>query len=450
MEVSLSQVSHWNSSLVALPFFVALQNVVSNNDVNGIAANRDSLRKINFDFRHLVDPQGKITNQKSSGRCWLFAGLNVLRNKMIKEYKLESDFELSQSYLFFYDKLERANFFLETIIANRTKDLEDRVIQHVFDDPLCDGGQWDMFTNLVKKYGVVPKNVYGETYHSSRSSRMNWVLTWKLRQYAEYIFENGNESDENLRQKKNEFLGEFYRLLSLFLGTPPTNFNWYYTDTDKKYHQEMNLTPRDFMRMTNVNVDDYVCLVDDPRNEYNTKLRVKYLGNVAEGNAVTYFNVPINVLSSSTAASIRGNDPVWFGCDVGKWLHRDTDYMDTNLFSYDKLFDTNLTMSKKNKLIYRNSIMTHAMVFTGYDSNERNNNVSQCMEEDITKWRVENSWDAKGIQKGYYTMSQDWFREYVYEVVIHKSYLDKNLLEVMNGEVPVKDLPPWDPMGSLA
>ena len=450
MEVSLSQINYWNSSLVTIPFFLALQNVVSNNDVNGIAANRKQLQQINFDFRHLVETQGKITNQKSSGRCWLFAGLNVLRNKMIKEYKLENDFELSQSYLFFYDKLERANFFLETIIANRTKDLDDRVIQHVFDDPLCDGGQWDMFVNLVKKYGVVPKNVYRETHHSSNSRRMNWVLTWKLRQYAENIFENKEMSEEDLRRKKLEYMEEYYRLLSLFLGTPPADFDWSYTDKEKKYHQVKNLTPKDFYKMTNVNLDDFVCLVDDPRNDYYQQLRVKYLGNVAEGKAVTYFNVPIEDLSRSTAGSIRGNDPVWFGCDVGKWLHRDTDYMDTNLFDYDELFDTKFKMSKKNKLIYRNSIMTHAMVFTGYDSRERNNSVNQCVEEDITKWRVENSWDAKGIQSGYYTMSQDWFKEYVYEVVVHKSYLSEELKERLEGEVGVKDLPPWDPMGSLA
>jgi len=450
MDVSLAQINQWNGSLAAIPFFLALQNVVTNNDLNGIAANREYLRQVNFDFRHLVDPQGKITNQKSSGRCWLFAGLNVLRNKMIKKYKLEKDFELSQSHLFFYDKLERANFFLETVIANKTKDLEDRLIQHIFDDPLSDGGQWHMFTNLVKKYGVVPKNVYGETHHSSNSRRMNWVLTWKLRQYAEYVFENSEKSDDELRKQKTVFLEEYYRLLSLFLGTPPASFNWYYTDTNKKYHQESNLTPKDFLHKTDTDVDEYVCLVNDPRNAYNMHLRVKYLGNVAEGDAVTYFNVPIDALSKSTANSIRENEPVWFGCDVGKWLHRGNDYMDTHLFAYDKLLNTSFEMSKKNKLIYRNSIMTHAMAFTGYDSNQRNNNVSQCVDEEITKWRVENSWDAKGIQSGYYAMSQDWFKEYVYEVVVNKKYLTNELREILESSKETKDLPPWDPMGSLA
>ena len=439
MSLSLSQVNQWSANLSTMTMFLALQNSVTNNDVRKLVNNWDNYRQTNFYFNHNLDPEVKITNQKSSGRCWMFAGLNVMRHYLMREFNLPKDFEFSQSYLFFYDKLERANFFLNSVIDNRSKPSDDRLLQHLFDDPICDGGQWDMFVNLVKKYGVVPKTAYAESFHSSSSSRMNWVLTWKLRQYAQEIM-SADKSEEELRKMKEDFLKEYHRILALFLGTPPQYFTWAYYDKDNKYHNEGEMSPRDFAKKVNVDLDDFVCLVDDPRHEYYQRMRVDYLGNVKEGKSVTYYNVPIKELEQNTAKCINENHPVWFGCDVGKWLHRELDYMDTGLLDYERLLGTNLTMSKRDKLVYKNSLMTHAMVFSGYED----------VDGEVRKWRVENSWDSKGIQSGYYAMSNAWFKEYVYEVVVHKSVLSDELKNRMSECQEEVVLPPWDPMGSLA
>lgn len=446
MSIDLKQINKWNGNVANVTMFIALQNAVTKNNINDLVIDWEEYNKQNFNFNHVIETEGKSTNQKSSGRCWMFAGLNVIRNKFIKQLGLKSDFELSQSYLFFYDKLERANYFLESIIKNRNKELNDRLMQHLFDDPLCDGGQWHMFTNLVKKYGVIPKQAYKESFHSSNSRKMNWILTWKLRQYANNILDNKGKNIDELRDIKSRNLEEYHKILCLFLGTPPVYFEWSHKDKDDKYKIEKDLTAKDFFKKIEMNLDDYVCLVDDPRNEYNKKMKVEYLGNILDGEAIKYYNINIEEIIKYTAKSIRENQPVWFGCDVGTWLHHSLNLMDNKILNYESLINSSMHMSKKNRMLFRNSVMTHAMVFTGYENEETE---SECS-DNIIKWRVENSWGAKGVEDGYYSMTNSWFREYVYEVVVHKELLDKEILEKMNKSEDTIILPPWDPMGSLA
>lgn len=437
MSLSLNTLNQWNSNLANFVMFTALQNTVLHNDLNKITTDWESEKDNNYFFNNRVEKQGKITNQKSSGRCWMFAGLNLLRNQFIKKYNLPKDFELSQTYLFFYDKLERGNFFLENIIKNRELGVDDRLIQHLLDEPLSDGGHWATFVNLVNKYGVMPKSAYPETYHSGATRKMNWVLGWKLREFAREILIANDKTEDELREKKMEFLKEYHQLISLFLGTPPAHFDWVYEDKDDKYHIFKNLTGKDMSKMIDLDLNEFISISNDPRNDYGKKLRVTYFGNILEGQPIIFYNDKIETLIDLTAKSIKNNIPVWFGCDVGKWLHKEKDAMDLKLTNYDVL-GTTFKMSKKDKLTYRLSSPTHAMVFTGFE----NDNLT------IKKWRVENSWGSKGINDGYYSMTHDWFKEYVYEVIIPKSMLEKDYLEKFGEEEVI--LPPWDPMGSLA
>jgi len=436
MSLSLSTLNKWNTNLTQVVMFTALQNAVLHNDLNKLTTDFSVEKDNNYFFNHVVEKQGKITNQKSSGRCWMFAGLNLLRNQFIKKYNLPKDFELSQTYLFFYDKLERGNFFLEEIIKHRDLDISDRLIQHLLDEPLGDGGHWATFVNLVNKYGVMPKSAYPETYHSGATRKMNWVLEWKLKEFAREVLMKKDLTDDELREQKLEFLREYHRLISLFLGTPPSHFDWVFEDKDDKYQSYKNLTGKDMSKMIDLDLNEFVSISHDPRNDYQKKMQISHFGNILEGKPMVFYNDKIETLIDLTKKSIDKNIPVWFGCDVGKWLHKDNDAMDLKLTNYD-ILGTTFKMSKKDKLIYRLSAPTHAMMFTGYEDDN----------EGIKKWRVENSWGSKGINDGYYSMTHDWFKEYVYEVVVPKSILDEDYLEKFEEEIV---LPPWDPMGSLA
>lgn len=421
----------------------ALINCVTQNDLNQLVLQRDVVQQLNHYFPHKVKTEGKATNQKSSGRCWIFAALNMMRLPTIDTFKLPNDFEFSQSYVFFWDKLERCNYFLECIQKTINKEIGSREIDHLVKDPLCDGGQWDMFVNIVEKYGVVPKSVYNESYNSSNSRRMNWVLTYKLREYA-CKMRNGTG------KTKGEYLNEIYRLLCTFLGEPPKTFDWEYVNKENEYKKVSGLTPKQFYQdYVPVQLDDYICLIHDPRNEYHTCYSVQYLGNVVEGRSVKYINVPIEEIKECAVKSIKDNESVWFGCDVGKWFERKNCVMDTSILNYKDILETEFTMNKKERLEYGESLMTHAMLFTGVDCEEQNNTVQNQKETSVHKWRVENSWSDSGPTKGYYVMTDAWFNEFVYEVVVKKKYIQQNTInEYNNGQVVT--FPPWDPLGALA
>tara|TARA_B100000674_G_scaffold490254_1_gene505745 strand:- start:160 stop:1506 length:1347 start_codon:yes stop_codon:yes gene_type:complete len=422
-------------------------NSVSNNNLNDVALNRENYQQISHIFSHRVKNEGKVTNQKSSGRCWIFAALNMMRLPTMEKYNLENDFEFSQSYVFFWDKLERCNYFLECIYNTIESERDSREIKHLLTDPLCDGGQWDMFVNIVEKYGLVPKSVYNESHNSSNSRRMNWVLTYKLREYACIIREKSENGSK--KELKDKFMSEIYEILCIFLGEPPSKFNWEYYDKNKEYHRVKGMTPLEFYNNLSIKCNDYYCLIHDPRNEYNKCYSVKYLGNVVEGRKIKYINLPIEKIKKYAVKSIKENESVWFGCDVGKWFERKKCVMDTDVFNYEEIFNTEFGLNKRERLNYGESLMTHAMLFTGLDCEEENNTVKNETETIVNKWRVENSWSESGPAKGYYIMTDKWFDEYVYEVVLHKKHLNEGEIRELN-EGEVKTFPPWDPFGALA
>lgn len=399
-------------------------------------------REIPHEFSISLE-QGAVTNQKRSGRCWMFAALNCMRFQVIKKQNLE-DFELSQSYPLFYDKLEKANYFLESILDTLDEPTDGRLIAHLLAAPLNDGGQWDMLCSIVEKYGLVPKTAMPESVSSSATQEMVSYMTEKLREYA-CVLRKGHKagkSMEQLKKEKEAMMETVYRMLCISLGKPPKTFTFEYRDKDGNFHREENLTPKAFYeKYVGLRLDDYVSVINAPTEDkpFYRSYTVQYLGNVKEGRPVKYVNLPIEEMKQAAIAQLKDGEPVWFGCDVGKRSFRDGGLMDTGIYDVETLFDTDFPMTKAERLEYGQSLMTHAMVFQGVNLDENGR---------PDRWRVENSWGEEAGKKGYFVMSDRWFDEYNYQVVVNKKYLSSKALEAYEKE-PVR-LNPWDPMGSLA
>ena len=440
--ITLSNIRKFNKSFNSSTSNQLARNALIQNDINKVAVHWENFSKINHIFSNTISKQLPVTNQKSSGRCWGFAGLNLLRLEIVKNYNL-SNFEFSQNYFMFWDKLEKANYFLENILKTLDQNYDSRLMMHLLQAPVQDGGQWDMFVNLIEKYGLVPKSVMPETNHSSKSSMMNYFLTHKLRECA-FILRKSKKprtTIKQLRSKKEEMMSVIYSLLCMFLGNPPIKFDWSIKDKNNKFTRFNNVDPLDFYRkFTKIKLKNKVCLINAPMSnkKMNELYTIDFLGNVVGGNIIKYANVEINELKKAAIKSIKNDEAVWFGCDVGKMFNRELGIMDMDLYDYEKLFDTKFKMNKASRLEYGDSAMTHAMLFTGVDL-KRNT---------PRKWRVENSWGDKNGDKGYYLMSDSWFDEYNYEVVVDKKYLSNKTLEIFNREP--HNLEPWDPMGALA
>ena len=382
------------------------------------------------------------TSQGKSGRCWLFASLNMLRPGAMKKMNLK-EFEFSQNYAMFWEKLERANYFLESMIELANQPLDSPLINFLAGDVLNDGGQWDMLAAVYKKYGVVPKEAMPETFDSSNTEQMNQRLRTLLRTGALRLREMVAEGDsaEAVQAKKEELLAGVYRILTISLGVPPKTFDWQWQDADGKFHRDGEITPKAFYeKYVDTDLDDYVCLVDDPRPKHpkGATLTVEYLGDVVGGQQVLYLNVDIETMKTLAAASIEKGDPVWFGCDVGQMASRERGLLVHNLYDYSALLGVDLSTTKEDRVNSGQSMMTHAMLLVGVD----------MVEGKPRRWRVENSWGTDIGDKGFFTMDDDWFTEYVFEVVVKKSDLPDELRAALDTEPLV--LPAWDPMGALA
>ena len=418
-----------------------MQNVVTQHDVNEVALNRNVVAGAAHNFSNVLD-DWKVTNQARSGRCWMFAGLNLFRSETKNVLNLKQ-FEYSQNYVMFWDKLERANFLLEAVIETADRPIDDRTVAWLLQSSINDGGQWDMFVSLIKKHGAVPKEVMPETESSSNSMRMNFILNYQLRQGARSIRQSyANELGlEAMRQAKSETLNVIYQVLCIHLGTPPSQFNWQWTDKDDEFHRDGEMTPAQFAEKYIVTpMDEYVCLVHDPRetSPVGRTYTIQYLGNVVDGVPIRYLNVDIQLMKDLTLRMLQDGKPVWMGCDTGKQMHRDKGIWDAELFDYAGVYGAEFGMDKAARLEYHQTRMTHAMLFTGVD----------VVDGQPRRWRVENSWDDKVGDKGFFLMNDSWFAEYMFEIAVPKSYLPEDMQRALDLEPIV--LPPWDPMGSLA
>ncbi len=416
----------------------AIMNAITNNKLTELSLNHRFLSRHNNLFTHRIKTKG-ITDQKRSGRCWLFAGLNVLRPKVIEKYKLKN-FEFSQTYLFFWDKLEKANRFLEFIIESRDRDLLDRELSIFLDRPVFDGGYWSYVVNLIDKYGVVPKSAMPETYNSKNSWVMNRMISRKLREDAVILRKLADDGagPDRLRQEKIEMLKTIYRILVLNLGEPPKEFTWRYEDKDGNVSKPETYTPREFYeKVVGVDIRDYVALFNYPGKEFNRLYQCDNVRNIFEYPDPVYANLDIRALEDYTLKSVLDDEPVWFACDIIQDRDSEHGILSTRVFDYQSLYGVEMKIDKQNRIFFRESSGNHAMVFTGVDVKDAK----------PVKWWVEDSHGKDSGDNGHWVMYNDWFDEYVYAVIINKKYLPKKVQKIFQ-QKPVH-LPPWDPMATL-
>ena len=426
----------------ANPKFAAMENAISHNGLLASLEKRSAAVE-NTPVFSLDLTKDKVSDQKASGRCWMFAALNTFRHKMIAGFQLE-DFELSQAHTFFWDKYEKSNWFLEQVLATADQELTSRKVKFLLDTPQQDGGQWDMVVALFEKYGVVPKSVYPESISSSNSRELNQILNKLLRQDAQILRElvaEGANSPE-LQAKKEELLQEVFNFLAMNLGLPPRQFDFSYRDKDNNFHSESGLTPQVFFKKyVDLKLDDYVSIINAPTADkpYGKSYTVEMLGNVVGSKPVRYLNVEMDRLKELAIAQMQAGETVWFGSDVGQSSNRKAGIMADGMYDFTSSMDIQLTQDKAGRLDYSESLMTHAMVLTGVDLDENGK---------AKKWKVENSWGEKVGNKGYFVASDSWMDEYTYQIVVRKEFLTEAELAAYEAEPIV--LAPWDPMGALA
>jgi len=438
--LTAEQLAGMNSAFAADPVLKRTQNAIARVSVDELAIDHQLATALSTTVSNRID-DWKVTNQKKSGRCWLFAALNLLRAGA-KEVLDVKEFEFSQNYAMYFDKLERANYFLQSILDTAERPEDDRLVSYLLQTLMGDGGQWDMAVNVFRKYGAVPKAAMPETESSSNTGRMNAVLCSLLRRGAHELRALRSAGDTAAEgQARERIIAEVHRILTLHLGTPPSSFEWEYTDDKKAFHREGVLTPQEFLaKYTTITLDHYVCLVDDPRAEHpkGSTLTVEHLGNVVGAAPVLYLNVDIALAKRLAKEAILDGQPVWFGCDVGPQMVRKDGIWDARLYDYAGLYGAELAMDKETRVRFGESAMTHAMLLTGVD----------VLDGEARRWRVENSWGDENGDQGFYTMADNWFDEYVFEVVVDKSRLSAELQEALQANPIV--LPAWDPMGALA
>ncbi|OAK96145.1 bleomycin hydrolase [Phaeosphaeriaceae sp. SRC1lsM3a] len=455
-DVSATAVEGWEKELMEDPKNRLALAALSSNSANAVLSSRSAVIADTQKFNIKIPLEGSpITNQASSGRCWLFASTNVFRVAIMKKYKL-SEFQLSQAYLFYWDKIEKANYFLESILETTSEDIDSRLIQALMASPVGDGGQWDMVVNLVAKYGLCPHSLYPDSFNATSSSTMDRLITTKLREDAVRLRSVASSSTpaelkkSTIANMKESMLKEIHLILTLMLGPPPPPnkaFAWEYYDKDGNFCT-VRTRPTAFAKelsdsktaraLSGTDVNQLFSLVNDPRNPYNRLLSVKNLGNVYGGRPVTYVNVDMKTIKEACIAMLKRGIPVFFGSDVGKYSDSTKGIMDTALYEYELGFNIKLGLTKAERLQTGESQMTHAMVLTAV----------HVVDGKPVRWRVENSWSDRVGDKGYFVMSDAWMDEFVYQAVVDPSVVSSSVRKVLEQEPKLLEL--WDPMGALA
>lgn len=419
---------------------LVLRRALNRNSLANIANNMETCQKSTMKFSIDIKTL-KATAQKSTGRCWIFAGCNVLREIVAKKLQLEN-FEFSQNYIAFWDKFEKANYYLETIMELIDCDYDDRVFAHLTSRPIQDGGQWDMFVNIVQKYGLMPKDAMPETFQSSNTATMNQIISNRLRKFtarAQKLHKAGQK--EELMREKDKTLKEIYFLLNSCFGRIPESFKFEYVDKDQNYHCEEKLTPYSFYeKYVGLDLDDYISIINAPTEDkpFNKTYTIQHLGNVVGGKPIHYLNLEMEEFKEAVLKQLKTQEPVWFGSDCGKAGDRSNGIWDDEAFSYEEVLEMDLEMCKACSLNYRESAMNHAMVITGVN----------LVRGKPNRWKIENSWGEEAGSKGYFVMTDSWFDKYVYQAVINKKYLTEAQQKAAEQKPIV--LKPWDPMGTLA
>lgn len=405
------------------------------NGVQQASFNTEAVRDINRTFSIEI-PTDAVTNQKQSGRCWLFAALNVMRHQFAKKYHAKN-FVFSQAYLFFWDRIERANIYFDHILETADKPVDDRTVHFYLQGPDTDGGQWHMAVSLIRKYGLVPDYAYGESFTANNTAAFNQALNMKLREDGLVLRELAQKGDQDeIEKKRKEFLNEVYRIAVIAFGEPTQKFDLEYRDDDNKYQLDQNLTPLDFFhKYFEDDLDEYVVLFNAPDHEFDKLYALPFEDNVEGGTPIQFLNTKIDNLKQAAIKQLEAGETIWFGCDVGKESDRQKGLMVKNLYQTDTLFNIETKLDKKERLLTGASGSTHAMTLVGVD----------VVNGKPRQWKVENSWGDKVGKNGYFVMSDDWFDEYLFKVVVKKKYLPKKLVELAEGKAT--PVPCWDSMG---
>ena len=440
-EITLEQLASYETAFDGDRANRIAMDAVTKNGVNNAAVRFENAREMRHTFNISLE-QGDITNQKQSGRCWMFAALNTMRFRIIKKLGVKT-FELSQNYALFFDKLEKSNYFLESILETLDEPTAGRLVTYLLSGPLGDGGQWDMFANIVRKYGVVPKDVYDETYQSSNTRSMNAQLNRALKVAAAGLRRMAaDKADADaIQAEKNKTLNAIYGFLCSCYGEPPKAFDFEFVDKDQVYHIEKNLTPLTFAeRYVGDLLDQVVSVINAPTADkpYHKTYTIRLLGNVVEGRPVVHLNLTMDEFKAAIIAQLKAGKVVWFGSDVGHFGERTLGGWDDRSFDFAALTGLSLAMDKADALDYGLAAMNHAMVLTGVNLDEAGK---------PTRWKIENSWGDKNGEKGYYVCSDSWFDQYVFQAAVEREYLGG--LADLAAQEPIV-LEPWDPMGTLA
>lgn len=423
------------TSYQSTPANRALGNAIRNVSIKSIAINKDGHSKLDNFFSDEVKSKG-ITNQQSSGRCWLFSGLNVLRAKVIAKYDLDA-FQFSQAHTFFYDQLEKSNLFLQGIIDTRNKAMDDKMVEWLFKHPLSDGGQFTGVSDLLSKYGAVPSEVMPETFSTDNTSTMARLISLKLKEYALELRKMGQDkqSMKQIEVRKTEMLGVVYKMLVLNMGEPPAHFTYTLRQADGKVISTEDYTPKSFFDkcIGEDLTEDYVMLMNDPTRPFGKLYEIDYDRHVYDGHNWTYVNLPIDQIKKMAIASIKDNSMMYFSCDVGKAFSRKDGTLDLNNYDYGDIFGIDFGMDKYQRITTFSSGSSHAMTLMAVN----------LVDGTPNKWKVENSW-GEGPNSGHLILSDEWFDAYMFRLVVNKKYITEETKSILK-QKPIR-LPAWDPM----
>lgn len=435
--ITTTDIEKIQSSFKEDSYTKAVQNALSTNDIQKIALTRSRVGVVDHLFKYRVNVSG-ITDQKSSGRCWMFSSLNTLRPIVMKKYNL-GEFEFSENYLYFWDIFEKSNLFLNNVIATANKPIEDRKVNFFFKSPVDDGGVWNSFVNLVKKYGVVPKSIMPETNSSSSTTWMIRLIVRKLREDGLSLREMSADHHEQkeLQSRKKQMLAEIYRMLVLNLGQPPKTFDWRYKDKAGKLSEYKKYTPVSFRdeALDAFHPDDYIMIMNDPTRPYYNHYEIDNYRNIEEGENWNYVNLPNEIIKKAAIESIKNNEALYASCDVGQQLDKTDGILDVNNYDYDSVYGVRFGMDKKARILTGESGSSHGMALIAVDVDQK---------EQPVMWQFENSWGKDAGHEGYLTFTDAWFDNYMFRFVINKKYLDQKVQNAYKEKATL--LPPWDPM----
>ena len=436
--ISTEMLARMQQSFGGSPTDRALRNIMVNQSPKKLAMNYENATKFDANFSNRVESRA-VTDQKSSGRCWMFTGMNVLRNQAIRHHHLPADFQFSQAYLFFYDQLEKSNLFLQAMIDTYRKPIDDQEVQWLFKNPIGDGGQFTGVANLIDKYGLVPSDVMPETYNTNNTDAISSLIALKLREDGLELRDMAAQkgmTPQKLQARKTEMLATVYRMLALTMGVPPSEFTWQQKDASGKVVSTDTYTPKQFYeKFAKTDFSKYYMVMNDPTREYYKVYEIQYDRHVYDGQNWRYLNLPMEDIAPMCIASIKDSTMMYFSCDVGKFLNRDNGLMDMNNYDYESLFSTTFGMDKRQRVATYASGSSHAMTLCAVDLDKDGKPV---------KWMVENSWGPNYGWQGNLIMTNDWFNEYMFRVVLEEKYIPEGIRAMMD-QKPVM-LPAWDPM----